>query len=146
MKNARNKYITAKNSVHQNKILNNNKPYNGNINDIFKLKPNEISSKTVSNNNFKSKIKNFKEEILKYSILRNNQNNQIINEFSVVLGEEKDKNVNQNNEIINVNNNKVNKISNKSLENKRTIINVNQFYPSYYIDTHGLPKNKNSKI
>ena len=145
MKNARNKYITAKNSINQNKNFNINKPYNKNFNEIFKLKQNKLSSNTISNSNYKSKMKNFKEEILKYSILRNNQNNQIINEFSVVLGEEKDKNVNHNKEIIDVNN-KVNKISNKSLENKRTIINVNQFYPSYYIDAHELPKSKNNKI
>ena len=145
MKNLRNKYITAKNSIHHNKTLNINKPCNKKTGDVFKIKQNELTSNTISNSNYKSKIQNFKEEILKYSILRNNQNNQIINEFSVVLGEEKDKNLNQKNETIDVNN-KISKISNKSLENKRTIINVNQFYPSYYIDTHELPKNKNNKI
>ena len=148
LKNTRNKYITGKNSIHQNKILNINKRHNKNINDIFKLKPNELSSNTISNSNYKSKMQNFKEEILKYSILRNNQNNQIINEFSVILGEEKDKNVSQKNEIRDANNinNKLSKISYKSLENKRTIINVYQFYPSYYIDTNELPNNKNNKI
>ena len=91
--------------------------------------------------NYKTNIQHFNEEIIKYSILRNNRNNQIINEFSVVLGEEKNKS-----EIINENKKIINKLDENpilSSENKRTIINVNQYYPRYYIDTHENYKKNN---
>ena len=104
-----------------------------NKNNSFKNKLNQLSTKIHKSNNYNSKIQNFKEEILKYSILRNNQNNQIINEFSVVLGEEKEKN-----KINNSNKEEIKGSKNKSIENKKTIINVNQFYPSYYIETHEI--------
>ena len=104
-----------------------------NKNNSFKNKLNQLSTKIHKSNNYNSKIQNFKEEILKYSILRNNQNNQIINEFSVVLGEEKEKN-----KINNSNKEEIKRSKNKSIENKKTIINVNQFYPSYYIETHEI--------
>ena len=81
--------------------------------------------------------------MLKYSILRNNQNNKVINEFSIVLGEEKDKSENENKTVENKTaiNKSTDNSPNKLGDNKRTIINVNQFYPSYYIDTHEIIKN-----
>ena len=127
------------NKIYHNENRNFIKSFN-NANNV-KYQSNESSAMKMSDfNNYKSKIQNYKEEILKYSILRNNQNNQIINEFSVVLGEEKDKKIEQNND--DVTNSKI-KESNKSLENKRTIINVNQFYPSYYIGSHDIMNDKN---
>ena len=115
------------------------KSHNKNKSDAFKNKSNDFLSSKIQIGNYKSKMNNFKEEMLKYSILRNNQNNQIINEFSVVLGEEKHKNVSKNNEKKNLEN-KNDDNNNKSMENKKTIINVNQFYPSYYIGTHEIIK------
>ena len=127
------------NKIYHNENTNFIKSFN-NANNV-KYQSNESSAMKMSDfNNYKSKIQNYKEEILKYSILRNNQNNQIINEFSVVLGEEKDKKIEPNNDK--VKNSKI-KESNKSLENKRTIINVNQFYPSYYIGSHEIINDKN---
>ncbi len=127
------------NKAYQNENINYIKPYNKN--NFINNKSHELTNiKIPIDNNYKSKIKNYKEEMLKYSILRNNQNNQIINEFSVILGEEKDKKNVQNGK--NLIKNKLEEC-NKSLENKRTIINVNQFYPSYYIANHEIVDGKN---
>ena len=127
------------NKAYQNENINCIKPYNKN--NFINNKSNELTNiKIPIDNNYKSKIKNYKEEMLKYSILRNNQNNQIINEFSIILGEEKDKKNVQNGK--NLIKNKLEEC-NKSLENKRTIINVNQFYPSYYIANHEIVDGKN---
>ena len=115
----------------KNKIYNNF--YNQNKNSINN-KSKELLEKTDIEN-YKSKMANFKDEILKYAILRNNQNNQVINEFSIILGEEKDKSEKKDKDNKNIHN-KSNEKSNKIIENRRTIINVNQFYPNYYIDTH----------
>lgn len=98
-----------------------------------------INNTTITNSNdYNSsndgKVTSYnRDEIIKYSILRNNQNNQIINEFSVILGDEK-----KNDIKINNNETKTDKIekTNISSDGKRTIINVNQYYPSYYINTN----------
>ena len=73
----------------------------------------------------KSSINMNNNDIIKYSIMRNNQNNQVSHAISVTFGNN-DKNK-RNNE-----NNKKNY--------KKTIINVNQYYPSYYINTNKLNK------
>ena len=93
-----------------------------------------ITNSNDYNNSNDGKITSYnRDEIIKYSILRNNQNNQIINEFSVILGEEK-----KNDKKISNNRSKNDKIekANISSDGKRTIINVNQYYPSYYINTN----------
>lgn len=126
---------------YRNKNFNIYKSHNKNKSDVIKNKFNDFYSSKIKIGNYKSKIGNFKEEMLRYSILRNNQNNQIINEFSVVLGEDKNASLNNGNKNIY---NKNDENNNKSMENKKTIINVNQFYPSYYIGTHEILKsNKN---
>ena len=104
-----------------------------------KIKNNNYISNTKYNNNStlthprKSLIELFKNNILNYSINRNNRNNQVKNEVSIFIGDNK----NKNNKTINVkrnllnnkNNNKINNLG----KNKKTIINVNQYYSSYYI-------------
>ena len=132
--------------IRNNQYLNYNKKKNKNYYKIYNKNKNNINNKSkefltkTDIGNYKSKMKNFKDEILKYSIIRNNKNNQVINEFSIVLGEEKDKNKQKDNDNKDTNN-KSSEKSNKNEENRRTIINVNQFYPSYYIDTHEIIKN-----
>ena len=98
--------VIKKNQINKNKISK-NKIYNF---DSFDMK----SSINMNNN-----------DIIKYSIIRNNQNNQVSHAISVTFGNN-DKNK-RNNE-----NNKKNY--------KKTIINVNQYYPSYYINTNNLNK------
>ena len=90
------------------------------------------------NNNYNSNsfiiapsINMINEEIIKYSILRNNQNNIVSQTISMTLG----KNDN-NNKISNKNYNQYYKNDNC----KKTIINVNQYYPNYYINTNNLNK------
>ena len=61
-------------------------------------------------------------------------NNQIIKEFSVIVGD-KNKNLNE------INMTEKNKSANIN-ENKKTIINVNQYYPSYFISASEIMKNK----
>ena len=104
-----------------------------------KIKNNNYINNTKYNNNStlthprKSLIELFKNNILNYSINRNNRNNQVKNEVSIFIGDNK----NKNNKTINVkrnllnnkNNNKINNLG----KNKKTIINVNQYYSSYYI-------------
>jgi hypothetical protein len=126
---------------------------NLNDNNSSEMPMNDIINNTTFtnsndyNNSNDGKVTSYnRDEIIKYSILRNNQNNQIINEFSVILGEEKknDKNINNNE----TKNNKIEK-ANISSDGKRTIINVNQYYPSYYINTNNaneiLKTNKDKK-
>lgn len=97
---------------------------------------NTISNSNDYNNSNDGKVTSYnKDEIIKYSILRNNQNNQIINEFSVILGDEKKNDKKCNNTNTGSNNDKIEKTSISS-DGKRTIINVNQYYPSYYINTN----------
>ena len=104
-----------------------------------KIKNNNYINNTKYNNNStlthprKSLIELFKNNILNYSINRNNRNNQVKNEVSIFIGDNK----NKNNKTINVkrnllnnkNNNKINNLG----KNKKTISNVNQYYSSYYI-------------
>ena len=85
-------------------------------------------------------IEDYNSDLIKYSILRNNLNNKIINEFSLTVGESN--NQDKKSEIINETNNKkrinINKkkTNNKKegINDKKTIINVNQYYPSYFIN------------
>ena len=112
--------------------LNDNNSSEMPMNDIFSNTT--ITNSNDYNNSNDGKFTSYnRDEIIKYSILRNNQNNQIINEFSVILGDEK-----KNDKKINNNESKNDKIekTNISSDGKRTIINVNQYYPSYYINTN----------
>jgi len=100
-------------------------------------------------------ISNFKKDIVKYSILRNNKNNQVSSEVSLFIG--KNSNINGNSIESNLDlyteeyfKKKIGKYSfNNQLKsinvNRRTIINVNQFYPSYFINNNeNFNKNKNN--
>ena len=98
--------IIKRNQINKNKISK-NKIYNF---DSFDMK----SSITMNNN-----------DIVRFSILRNNKNNQVSHAISVTLG--------------NNDKNKSNNENNKK-NYKKTIINVNQYYPSYYINTNNLNK------
>ena len=104
-----------------------------------KIKNNNYINNTKYNNNStlthprKSLIELFKNNILNYSINRNNRNNQVKNEVSIFIGDNK----NKNNKTINVKRNLLNNRNNNKIhnlgKNKKTIINVNQYYSSYYI-------------
>ena len=73
------------------------------------------------------------QDIIRYSIIRNNNNNKVSQVISVTIG-------NNNEKIIpNINNDKENK--SKIIGFKKTIINVNQYYPNYYINTNNIDKN-----
>jgi len=64
-------------------------------------------------------------DLIKFSIMRNNKNNQVSQEISVTLGS---------------NDTNKSKEENSKKNYKKTIINVNQYYPSYYINTSNLNK------
>ena len=100
-------------------------------------------------------ISNFKKDIVKYSILRNNKNNQVSSEVSLFIGKNKDINGNSMEPNLDLYSDeffkkKIGKFSfNNKLKainvNRRTIINVNQFYPSYFINNNeNFNKNKNN--
>ena len=118
------KYII--NKINNNKIRNNNYLKNNRINN------NKIQF-TQSKKDLIEKVRN---NILNYSINRNNKNNQIKNEVSIFIGDNKGKNEKKLKEkidsvIINVSNNK-NRVKQLG-KNKKTIMNVNQYYSSYFI-------------
>ncbi len=72
--------------------------------------------------------------------MRNNLNNQIIKEFSVVVGEGKNIKENNNTNEMCIVGQEINK-SNQNLssnDSKKTIINVNQYYPSYFINANNI--------
>ena len=115
------KYII--NKINNNKIRNNNYIKNNkNYNDKIHM--------TQSRKNL---IEKFKDNILNYSIKRNNKNNQVKNEVSIFIGDNNVK-INKN---FNEKKNRVNNRNNNRMEqfakNKKTIINVNQYYSSYFI-------------
>ena len=136
----------SKHDLHISQALNNNKIYkNSNKinknNKIFAYKNKSNEVKEIKNyNDF-----NFSEDIIKLSILRNNLNNKIIKEFSVVVGEGEDEEIKKKENNINGSVEKsaeikFNKNKNKEEDsinsiNKKTIINVNQYYPSYFINS-----------
>ena len=132
-------------ALNQNKIYqNSDKIYKKNKNIIYENEIRELFSlekyKTNKENKQINKDKIISnEDIVKLSILRNNFNNQIVKEFSVVVGDETINNNNENENDLNEINSIENKSENISKEfplsclNKKTIINVNQYYPSYYI-------------
>ena len=129
-----------------NKIYNNSrKIFTNNKNNSFKNKSSKIRNiLTEDNNNNKNTFQinhksNFNKDIIRFSIQRNNMNNQIIKEFSVIIG---DKNKNNNLKEKNIiENNK----STYNSKNKKTIINVNQYYPSYFIKTNEIMKTKKNE-
>ena len=73
----------------------------------------------------KSLINMSNSDLIKFSIMRNNQNNEVSQAISVTLGNN-DKNRS--------------KDENNKKNYKKTIISVNQYYPSYYINTSNLNK------
>ena len=142
------------NNINMLKINQNNyKLYKKNKRQSYKNKSSELFSTPIpikKEDIDKTKIID-REEIIKYSILRNNQNNKIINEFSVVVGDEKmNKSENKITDIISSEDenkvvfNKYEENSNTSSGCKKTIINVNQFYPSYYINTSQIITKKSN--
>ena len=134
-------YNTNNKSIH---LVSNNKFHSNKINKK-KEKISFENGKTIN-------IPNFKKNIVKYSILRNNENNQISNEISIYIGKQKN-NSQCNLDIYNseyIKNEKEKySLKNKQFKtinvNKKTIINVNQFYPSYFINNNeNIVKNKNN--
>ena len=75
-------------------------------------------------------------DLIKYSIIRNNHNNKVSQAISITLGK-------FNNDLSSTKD-----IQDKQNYNneKKTIINVNQFYQSYYINTNNIDRNKEKKI
>jgi hypothetical protein len=92
-------------------------------NQINKIPKNKIYN--FDSFDIKSSINMNNNDIIKYSIMRNNKNNQVSHAISVTVG--------------NNDKNKGNNENNKK-NYKKTIINVNQYYPSYYINTNNLNK------
>ena len=143
----------SKNSFKLNK-LETSKQFNT-INNSINLGYNNILRKNVKilkKNGFTRgnslNVPKFRKNIEKYTILRNNQNNKVINEVSIFIGKQSICDKNKNTDLEMYKNNKGNSlINNKKLKainvNKKTIINVNQFYPSYYINKNeNIFKNK----
>ena len=112
------------NKIKNNNYIKNNKDNNTNNNYLFSL--------TKSSKNLLEKFKN---NILNYSINRNNRINQVKNEVSLFIGDNNKKFkkiINEKKSLVNSINNNNNKI-NQLNKNKKTIINVNQYYSSYFI-------------
>ena len=111
-----NNKIKKNNYVNNNQIIDKENDYD---------KPNFIQSQ-------KSLIEKYRKNILHYSIIRNNQNNQVKNEVSIFIGDNE-----KNRKNIDIKKNRINsKTDNQTRNlwnNKKTIINVNQYYSSYYI-------------
>ena len=121
-------------TINRNKIYQNKKNINKTI--VNRNKSNKIRELLSLNNNSLEKNETiiFSDDIIKLSILRNNLNNKIIKEFSVVVGDETIRKENDSNENQNINNFIVKKETDIPNINKKTIINVNQYYPKYYIN------------
>ena len=146
----------SKNSEKINKQFNTiNNSINFGCNNKFRENPKISKKKTkiaFSRENSLN-IPNFRKNIVKYSIIRNNQTNQIRSEVSIYIGKQ---NINNEKNNLEKNNNEFIKkkkgkfsIDNNKLKainvNKKTIINVNQFYPSYFINNNSnIFKNKNN--
>ena len=86
---------------------------------------------------------NLDEDIIKFSILRNNLNNQIIKQISFIIGEG-NKSLNEVKSLKQLKN--TSEMSSMSNDNKKTIINVNQYYPSYFINANEIIKNTKNNI
>ena len=137
----RKKFINGSNLTQKNSI---SKFYDR----IQDLKSNQKNSlQRLNMNNFDSELirspknDNYDNEMIRYSILRNNLNNQVINEFSITVGnktkrilENNLKNDSERKNDLNVNEKKVMGKRNETINDKKTIINVNQYYPSYFIN------------
>ena len=135
--------LSISQQLNDNQIYKNSrKIYKKNQNNSFRNKSSKIRNKLKeeNDNNKNKNVFNYKfnlnEDIIRFSIQRNNMNNQIIKEFSVIVGDKnKSMNLKEINEIGNNN-------FNNNNENKKTIINVNQYYPNYFINTSEIIKNK----
>jgi hypothetical protein len=126
-------------------------------NNLFRTNPkiNKRKAKISFTRENSLDISNFKKDIVKYSILRNNKNNQVSSEVSLFIGKNNNINGNSIESYLDLYNDeyfkkKIGKYSfNNKLRainvNRRTIINVNQFYPSYFINNNeNLNKNKSN--
>ena len=128
IKNNNNNKVRIKNNLTNNRI---------NKKKALKQKTNYFNSVEI-----KPPLSFINQDIIKYSILRNNQNNAISKVISVTLGKD-------NYNFINEKNNNNNQIDNNDLKidkYKKTIINVNQYYPNYYINTNNVNKKMLNKV
>jgi hypothetical protein len=139
----RKRFINSTNLTSRNSISN----FENNLNEINS--ENQRSSMQKLNVNMdklyldmknSQTIEDYNSDIIKYSILRNNLNNKVINEFSLTVGESNNqekkneiKNEINNKKRININKKKMNN-KKEGINDKKTIINVNQYYPSYFIN------------
>ena len=132
-----NKIYHSKNKLkkkdYQNYINKNNKK--NRINKELSPKSNRYLFNYVE---IKPSINIIDQDIIRYSILRNNQNNKVSKVFSVTLGNNDNTNnsKNKNDRLSSIINN--NNFNNDDY--KKTIINVNQYYPNYYFSTNDLEK------
>lgn len=127
-KNTNNKNKIKNMNIHKDcpiKNINKNNQINKKI--LIKQKANKFNPIDI-----KPSFNMMSKEIIKYSILRNNQNNKVSSVISITLGEKKNKlDNNKNNQKSNINWNNL-----KNDNFKKTIINVNQYYPNYYISAN----------
>ena len=140
----RKRFINSSNLTGRNSISKFENKSNEAINKHQRSSMQELNinmEKIYSNIKNSPRIEEYNEKIIKFSILRNNLNNKVINEFSITVGDknnEDNENDMKNNikgkNKININNKK-NIIRKEGTNNdKKTIINVNQYYPSYFIN------------
>ena len=127
-RNSLSKFVDQSNEINSNPI--------SSMRDL-----NIYTNKILSQNGSLTRLHNLDDEIIKYSILRNNKNNQVINEFSLTVGKNEVFDTENNMKKNYVEKNDLNKNMKKILgkkeginNGKKTIINVNQYYPSYFIN------------
>ena len=136
----RKKYSNCYNLTMRNSISNLKNYIDTNSNDQF----GSMHDLNINQEKIRTNLKlspKIDENIIKYSILRNNLHNQIINEFSLTFrdnNKEKDINNIDNKEKIDINTKKINVKKIEGNNDKKTIINFNQYYPSYFINPRNL--------
>ena len=140
----RKKYSNCFNLTMRNSISNLKNYIDTNSNDQF----GSMHDLNINQEKIRTNLKlspKIDENIIKYSILRNNLHNQIINEFSLTFRDNnkdnnKEKEINNidNKEKIDINTKKINVKKIEGNNDKKTIINFNQYYPSYFINPRNL--------
>ena len=140
----RKKYSNCFNLTMRNSISNLKNYIDTNSNDQF----GSMHDLNINQEKIRTNLKlspKIDENIIKYSILRNNLHNQIINEFSLTFRDNnkdnnKEKEINNidNKEKIDINTKKINVKKIEGNNDKKTIINFNQYYPSYFINSRNL--------
>ena len=139
----RKKFINGSNLTQKNSIS----KFYDRIHDLNSNQRNSLQKLNI--NNFYSELRsspkneNYDDEMIRFSILRNNLNNQIINEFSITVGDKTERSLGNNikNDIrgeneLDINQKKMVEKRDETINDKKTIINVNQYYPSYFINAH----------